>query len=83
MSILAPLYGCCRLRSRLYKRLLQLGEVNFGEALEGKLRGDPVYPILSDAHLAAVNRRLRKLILLLGACVERHGEAYVLMDDGF
>lgn len=84
LTILAPLYQCCRVRRRLYQLMLQYSEINFGALLNDRyLKHDPLYPVLTDAHLESVNRRLRKVLAVLASCMEQHGPDTVLVDDGY
>ena len=60
VSILAPLYQCCMLRSSTLSALLRFhtGPLSLGQALRQSTRADPVYPILVEPHFRAVDRRV-------------------------
>ena len=67
VSILAPLYQCCMLRSSTLSALLRFhtGPISLGQALRQSTRADPVYPILVEPHFRAVDRRVG-IILQVG-----------------
>uniref|UniRef100_A0A914WR90 FAM20 C-terminal domain-containing protein n=1 Tax=Plectus sambesii TaxID=2011161 RepID=A0A914WR90_9BILA len=83
ISILAPLYQCCRVRTKLYSLLLRYSEIDFASVLNNRLRFDALFPILTDQHLEAVNRRVRIILMVLAACIESHGVSNVVQNDGF
>ena len=60
VSILAPLYQCCMIRSSTLATLLRFhnGPVSLSEALRQSLNADQVRPVLAEAHYPAVDRRV-------------------------
>lgn len=46
------------------------------------MRADPLSPILTDAHLRAVDRRFAKALQMIDTCIKVHGADNVLVDDG-
>jgi extracellular serine/threonine protein kinase FAM20C len=84
LSILAPLTQCCLFRYSTYSRLRQLYFHDFSKLLDKSLKQDPLYPILTQAHLVAVDRRLIRVFLELEKCLNKHALVTdVLIDDGY
>ena len=83
MSILAPLMQCCLMRYSTFLRLKYLYTNNFASLLDESLKADPLYPILTQAHLRAVNRRIFVILDELNKCVGNFKPNEVLVDDGF
>lgn len=79
-SILAPLRQCCILRRSTYVRLLEMKDGVLTELLEHAMKKDPIYPILNNLHLAAMNYRLNVLLATIGDCVSYNGEKSVLLE---
>ncbi|XP_069983839.1 glycosaminoglycan xylosylkinase-like [Penaeus vannamei] len=73
MDILASLLQCCRLRAATHARLVLLSGGGLSRALRELLRLDPLAPVLADAHLRALDRRLAHVLAALSACSEREG----------
>ncbi|XP_023931535.1 extracellular serine/threonine protein kinase FAM20C-like [Lingula anatina] len=71
MTILAPLYQCCIIRETTHLRLIALerDELELGSKLKFSMRRDTLDPVLTEQHLHAVNRRLRKVIAVVGQCI--------------
>ncbi|XP_022643938.1 glycosaminoglycan xylosylkinase-like isoform X2 [Varroa destructor] len=66
-SILAPLYQCCLLRNQTYHRLAMfVGKL--GAGLERMTREDPLYPLLTQDHFDAIDRRLKLVLGTLLYC---------------
>ena len=83
MSILAPLKQCCLIRYSTYLRLKYLYKNDFAFLLDESLKNDPLYPILTQNYLKAVNRRLVIILKELDRCVNNFKPNEVLVDDGF
>ena len=85
MSILAPIYQCCRFRKSTYLRFKTLysDDKRLASKLEAAMQGDPLAPILTGAHLKAVDRRFSKINQLLDGCLSKDGEEKVLQPDRF
>jgi hypothetical protein len=83
MSILAPLKQCCLLRYSTFERLKYLYMNKLSSLLDASLRSDPLYPILTDAHLRAVDRRLSVIFYELIECTRRFKTFEVIVDDGY
>ncbi|XP_054272069.1 glycosaminoglycan xylosylkinase [Macrosteles quadrilineatus] len=82
IDILAPLYQCCRLRSTTWTRLLWLQMKTISEPLREVLEWSHIAPVLSDAHLTALDRRLLVTIAAVHLCfTERNGQHNVIVND--
>ncbi|KAM8825092.1 extracellular serine/threonine protein kinase FAM20C [Synchiropus picturatus] len=83
MSILVPLNQCCRIRKSTYLRLQLLAKEEYQLSLlmEESLLRDRLTPILIRPHLQAMDRRLRLVLEVLAACVEKEGYNSVVEED--
>ncbi|XP_070707712.1 pseudokinase FAM20A [Pempheris klunzingeri] len=83
MSILTPLSQCCMIkRSTLLRlQLLARSEFRLSDVMRESLVGDPLYPILTEPHLLALDRRLQKVLRVVQRCVRRLGEDDVITQD--
>uniref|UniRef100_A0A3P8SLI8 Family with sequence similarity 20 member C, like n=2 Tax=Amphiprion TaxID=80969 RepID=A0A3P8SLI8_AMPPE len=89
-SILAPLEQCCRIRRStwLRLRLLSLPQYRLSDVMRASLFSDPLHrvaPLLSEPHLAALNRRLKTVLETLIRCQKQQkgdgGGEEVFYDD--
>jgi hypothetical protein len=91
MSILAPLYQCCAVRLSTVTTLLDLhlGQPSAGGSGGGKLSDrmrrslskDPLNPVITEAHLEALDRRVSIVLDNIYRCVLRfEGERQVIVD---
>jgi len=84
MSILAPLYQCCTVRLSTVKTLLDLqtspssspssslsGGGRLSDRMRRSLSSDPLSPVLSDAHLEALDRRVGIVLDQIHQCLRR------------
>ncbi|XP_048104389.1 extracellular serine/threonine protein kinase FAM20C isoform X1 [Alosa alosa] len=83
-SILAPLEQCCRVRrSTLMKlQLLALPQYRLSDVMRASLSQDPltaVAPLLSEPHLVALDRRLARVLKVVGHCQEQYSN--VIYND--
>uniref|UniRef100_A0AAQ5YA72 FAM20 C-terminal domain-containing protein n=1 Tax=Amphiprion ocellaris TaxID=80972 RepID=A0AAQ5YA72_AMPOC len=83
-SILAPLQQCCRIRrsTLLRLRLLALPDFRLSDVMRESLAQDPLAdaaPLLSEAHLSALDRRLAAVLQVVHTCQEKHTD--VIHDD--
>lgn len=85
MSILAPLYQCCRVRYSTLQKLLLFdeGPMPLSHLMRKSLARDSTYPVLTDAHLAALDRRVKKTLVELQKCILASSWETVVIDDGF
>ncbi|XP_019732937.1 extracellular serine/threonine protein kinase FAM20C-like [Hippocampus comes] len=84
LSILAPLQQCCRIRRSTLLRLRLLSDPYFrlSDVMRQSLAQDPleaVAPLLSEAHLAALDRRLATVLHVVETCEEQHTD--VIFND--
>ncbi|KAJ8406689.1 hypothetical protein AAFF_G00296050 [Aldrovandia affinis] len=88
-SILAPLKQCCRIRRSTLLRLhlLSLPQFRLSDIMRESLSQDrlaAVAPLLSQAHLSALDRRLAAVLQAVRHCQERHhhlGSNEVIYND--
>uniref|UniRef100_A0A3P8X0V8 Family with sequence similarity 20 member C, like n=2 Tax=Cynoglossus semilaevis TaxID=244447 RepID=A0A3P8X0V8_CYNSE len=89
-SILAPLKQCCRLRRSTWLRLvlLSLPQYRLSDVVRASLSRDPLHkvaPLLSELHLAALDRRLKTVLETVGHCRKQRSDGgaggEVFFDD--
>ncbi|XP_028935372.1 extracellular serine/threonine protein kinase FAM20C-like [Ornithorhynchus anatinus] len=82
-SILAPLEQCCRIKKSTFVRLQLLATEPYrlSDVMRESLASDRLSPLLTEPHLAALDRRLRAVLALVERCVARAGPDEVLADD--
>ncbi|XP_028394809.1 glycosaminoglycan xylosylkinase-like [Dendronephthya gigantea] len=84
LSILAPLYQCCRILRSTWERIKSLSNQNnkkLSEVLKESLSSEPLSPVLSQKHLDAIDRRLKMIVKYVEACIKIHGESVVVVAD--
>ncbi|XP_072229475.1 pseudokinase FAM20A isoform X1 [Leuresthes tenuis] len=83
MSILAPLSQCCMIkRSTLLRlQLLAQSEFRLSDVMRESLKGDPLWPVLTEPHLLALDRRLQKVLRVVQRCIRRLGDDEVITKD--
>merc|ERR1712223_1014349 len=71
LSILAPLYQCCMIRSSTVAMLFSYhtGPKPLSDALRRSLLEDPVSPVLLEPHLEAVDRRVARVLSTVQECL--------------
>lgn len=71
MSILAPLTQCCLIRQSTLRRLLGIhnGPMKLSELMRESLASDPVTPVLTEAHLTSLDRRLNIVLSAVRDCL--------------
>ena len=84
-SILAPLYQCCKLRHSTYTRLKSFStessnSSSLSRLLDKRLEKDPLHPLLTEDHLSAIDRRVKRILITMGLCFDREGRENVLMS---
>ncbi|NWH65833.1 FA20C kinase, partial [Geococcyx californianus] len=72
-SILAPLQQCCSIKKSTYLRLQLLATEPYrlSDLLREALATDPLAPVLAEPHLQALDRRLGKVLEVVGHCLAR------------
>ncbi|XP_008494782.2 extracellular serine/threonine protein kinase FAM20C isoform X2 [Calypte anna] len=84
LSILAPLQQCCSIKKSTYLRLQLLATQPYrlSDLLREALATDPLDPVLAEPHLRALDRRLGKVLAVVGRCLGRAARPdEVLVDD--
>lgn len=72
-SIITSLVLSCRLHQTTYERLVLLSGGGMSQAMKELLALDPIAPVLAEAHLRAMDRRVIHILAALNACRERKG----------
>ncbi|GAB1597948.1 glycosaminoglycan xylosylkinase-like [Argonauta hians] len=80
-SIMAPLYQCCKIRQSTYDQLKMLKNGILSSVLEAVLTFDPIYPILHQPHLTAIDRRLYQVLSTIENCIKEQGMSNVIISD--
>ena len=82
-----PLYQCCVIRYSTLERLVafHVGPEHLSDAVRKSQSADPLDPILNEAHLTALDRRVKIILNKVVDCIHRKGEDMdrVVIDDGF
>ncbi|XP_055938171.1 extracellular serine/threonine protein CG31145-like [Argiope bruennichi] len=75
LSILTPLKQCCFLHSSTFHRLvdLQHSDIKLSSQMRCSLFKDALFPILSEAHLEALDRRLQIILHTIRECLQKQG----------
>ena len=85
-SCLAPMLQCCMIRVSTLQRLARLyaGPQPLSAIMGAALSKDQVSPVLLQAHLRALDRRLVKILQALAQCAEEEGRTLrdVIVEDG-
>ena len=72
-----------RFRSSTWQRLAEpsVERLSLSELLDWSMRRDPLWPILTPAHLKAIDRRLGIIINTVQQCIDQHGREKVIVDN--
>ncbi|KAH0616879.1 hypothetical protein JD844_028329 [Phrynosoma platyrhinos] len=84
MSILAPLWQCCIIKKSTFLRLQLLATEPYrlSDVMRESLAMDGLSPILSEPHLEALDRRLKKVLDMVWNCMQNEDrEEPVLIND--
>ncbi|XP_015677028.1 extracellular serine/threonine protein kinase FAM20C-like [Protobothrops mucrosquamatus] len=83
MSILTPLRQCCIIKKSTFLRLQLLATEPYrlSDVMRESLASDPLSPVLSEAHLEALDRRLKKILAMVENCKRADGHKEVIVDD--
>lgn len=69
-------------RSTLLRlKLLARSEYRLSDVMRESLSRDPLTPVLTEAHLEALDRRLEHVLRTVGRCVKKLGETQVVVTD--
>ncbi|KAK0142462.1 Extracellular serine/threonine protein kinase FAM20C [Merluccius polli] len=87
-SILAPLQQCCRIRRSTFLRLhlMSLPSFRLSDVMRESLAHDPlavVQPLLSEAHLSALDRRLATVLKVLHTCRDHRDDVVYNDIEGY
>lgn len=69
---------CCRLRRTTYDRLAIFSGRTFTELLNQLTKLDLLYPLLTEHHFKALERRLLTVYAAIEVCFDRWGKENVL-----
>lgn len=78
-SILSPLRQCCILRSNTYQKLEKYRE-NIGNILDASMRLDPIYPVIHESHVQAMNVRIGHIFDVIQGCLDKYAPDVVIVD---
>ncbi|XP_035221182.1 extracellular serine/threonine protein CG31145-like, partial [Stegodyphus dumicola] len=83
ITILLPLYQCCVIRLSTFNRLFTFhnGPARLSELMRQSMANDPVAPVLTDAHLNALDRRVEKVLDAVRKCLFVNRPSLVFLDD--
>nr|XP_023676312.1 pseudokinase FAM20A isoform X1 [Paramormyrops kingsleyae] len=83
MSILAPLTQCCIIKRSTLQRLRLLSEDDYrlSDVMRESLGRDALLSILTEPHLQALDRRLRRILQAVRTCIRKLGETQVVAVD--
>lgn len=63
---------------------LYVGPERLSELFDNSMKSDPVYPVVFEGHLHAVDRRVLHILKLVAKCVEKAKSVYkVIIDDPY
>ncbi|KAG8193632.1 hypothetical protein JTE90_002890 [Oedothorax gibbosus] len=79
LTILAPLYQCCKIRRTTYDRLWTFVN-HLGQSLQSVLDLDELSPVLSRPHYESLDRRLKAVLSAIEVCLDENGEEKVLIE---
>jgi Golgi casein kinase, C-terminal, Fam20 len=82
--LLAPLYQCCAIRLSTVDRLLALynSPGQLSHKMRHSLKTDILESVLTEAHLAALDRRLAIVLDEIYQCTENFPHRPVIINDG-
>jgi len=86
LSILAPIYQCCMIRSSTLNTLVKFhqGPQSLGDALKQSLKTDAVSPVLLDDQFVAIDRRVSLILQVIRECLtssENHADVIFTHDS--
>ena len=85
LSILEPIKQCCLIRSITLRRLLNFnnGPQHLSDAMRDSLGNDPVNPVLAEAHLKALDRRVNIILNTLRGCLSHKNPNDVIFSNDY
>uniref|UniRef100_T1JJD1 FAM20 C-terminal domain-containing protein n=1 Tax=Strigamia maritima TaxID=126957 RepID=T1JJD1_STRMM len=85
LSILAPIYQCCIIRSSTLSQLLKFhnGPHHLSKLMKKSLSADPLNPVLLETHMVAIDRRLAIVLHTVRECLRNHPIEDVIIYDTY
>lgn len=85
LSILSPIRQCCLIRESTLRRLLSFnsGPQHLSDYMRNSLAKDPVNPVLAEAHLLALDRRLQIILHSVRDCVAQRSPDAVISTETY
>ena len=94
LSILEIMKQCCLIREQTATRLFQFNEgtmnpkgsfSSLSESMRSSLKSDPVNPVLSDANLKALDRRVSLILSTIRECLNTrpHDQVFISVDTDY
>ncbi|XP_054715736.1 extracellular serine/threonine protein CG31145-like isoform X2 [Uloborus diversus] len=82
-SILRPLLQCCYIRLSTFNRLFTFhtGPARLSDLMRESMANDPVAPVLTEAHLQALDRRVGIILEAVRKCLRVNRPDLVFLDD--
>lgn len=78
ITILFPLLQCCVIRNSTYQHLKKLSLIKISRIINELLVNDPLWPLLTDDHIVAMDRRLVMILAAIEICLETFNKNNVL-----
>ncbi|XP_046918023.2 glycosaminoglycan xylosylkinase [Dermatophagoides farinae] len=84
-TIIFPLLQCCVIRNQTYQHLRRFAfttssQFNLSAIIRQLLSNDQLWPLLTDRHLQALDRRLRMIMASIELCFDTYQKNYVLKN---
>ncbi|XP_027203622.2 LOW QUALITY PROTEIN: glycosaminoglycan xylosylkinase [Dermatophagoides pteronyssinus] len=85
-TIIFPLLQCCVIRNQTYQHLRRFAfatdssRFNLSSIIRQLLSNDQLWPLLTERHLQALDRRLRMIIATIELCFDTYQRNYVLKN---
>lgn len=78
LSILFPLLQCCMVRNSTFQRLKLMSHVKVSKLIRLTLDKDILWPLLTEDHLSALDRRVKKVLAAVQMCIDQTNVNQVL-----
>lgn len=78
LSVLAPIYQCCMMRSSMLETLLRFhnGPVKLSAGMRDSMSADSISPILLQNHLTALDRRVGIILQVVRECLSNNEDNF-------
>lgn len=83
LTLLGPLAQCCIIRKSTFqylKKIHQSKREKLSDHMRNTLAKDSIHPVIPESYLEALDRRLAKVLDMVGDCLSLHEEKRVLID---